>query len=33
MYGLSNIAIEEEIEITAIQGRFMVILGEVWRHT
>jgi len=32
MYGLSNVAIEEEIEITAKQGRFMVILGEVWRE-
>jgi len=33
LYGLSNAAIAEEIEVVAKQGRFMVILEEVWRHT
>jgi thiamine pyrophosphokinase len=32
LYGLSNVAAAEEIEIAAKQGRFMVILEEVWRQ-
>ena len=31
VYGLSNVAIAPEIEIIARQGRFMVILEEMWR--
>jgi thiamine pyrophosphokinase len=33
LYGLSNVVVAEEIEVVAKQGRFMVILGEVWQHT
>jgi len=32
LYGLSNAAIAEEIEIAAKQGRFLVILEGVWRQ-
>jgi thiamine pyrophosphokinase len=32
MTGLSNVAIEEKIEIHAKQGRFMVILEDIWRR-
>jgi thiamine pyrophosphokinase len=32
LYGLSNIAVAEKIEVVAKQGRFMVILEGVWRQ-
>jgi len=33
LYGLSNAAVTPEVEIYVKQGRFMVILERVWRHT
>jgi len=33
LYGLSNVAITSEIAINALQGRFMVIMEGMWRHT
>jgi len=32
LYGLSNVAVAEKIEVIAKQGRFMVILEGVWRQ-
>jgi thiamine pyrophosphokinase len=32
LYGLSNVAVAEKIEVVAKQGRFMVILEGVWRQ-
>jgi thiamine pyrophosphokinase len=32
LYGLSNVAVTQKIEVVAQQGRFMVILEEVWRQ-
>jgi len=33
LYGLSNVAAAEEIEVAAKQGRFMVILEGAWERT
>jgi thiamine pyrophosphokinase len=33
LYGLSNVALESEIEINATSGRFMVIIEGVWQRS
>jgi thiamine pyrophosphokinase len=33
LYGLSNVALVPEITISATQGRFMVIIEEVWQQS
>jgi thiamine pyrophosphokinase len=33
LYGLSNVALEQEIVISAVQGRFMAIIEEVWQQS
>jgi len=33
LYGLSNVATESEMTINAQQGRFMIIMEEMWRRT
>ena len=32
MTGISNVATEEKIDINVIQGRFMIVLEEIWRQ-